>query len=62
MGVARQWCGRLGKVDHCHVAMYLGSVSRKGHSLVDTRLSLPTAWTKATARLDQAGGPHASRA
>ena len=26
VGVARQWCGRLGKVDNCQVAMYLGYV------------------------------------
>lgn len=24
VGVARQWCGRLGKVDNCHVARSLG--------------------------------------
>ena len=24
VGVARQWCGRLGTVDHCHVAIDLG--------------------------------------
>ena len=30
VGVARQWCGRLGKVDNCQVAIYLGYVSRKG--------------------------------
>jgi len=41
VGVARQWCGRLGKVDHCQVAMDLGYVSRKGHTLVDQRLFLP---------------------
>ena len=62
VGVARQWCGRLGKVDNCQVAIYLGYVSRKGHSLVDTRLYLPKAWTKDKARLDKAGVPHASRA
>ena len=27
VGVARQWCGRLGKVDNCQVAIYLGYVS-----------------------------------
>ncbi len=57
VGVARQWCGRLGKVDNCQVAIYLGYVSRQGHTLVDTRLSLPTAWTKDKARLDKAGVP-----
>ena len=62
VGVARQWCGRLGKVDNCQVAIYLGYVSRKGHSLVDTRLSLPTEWTKDKARLDKAGVPKACRA
>jgi SRSO17 transposase len=41
VGVARQWCGRLGKVDNCQVAIYLGYVSRRGHTLVDTRLYLP---------------------
>ena len=53
VGVARQWCGRLGKVDNCQVAIYSGYVSRKGHTLVDLRLYLPKngprtrrAWTK----------------
>src|SRR5207245_1835565 len=62
VGVARQWCGRLGKVDNCQVAMYLGYVSRKGHTLVDQRLFLPKEWTKDTARLDKAGVPKAYRA
>jgi SRSO17 transposase len=62
VGVARQWCGRLGKVDNCQVAIYLGYVSRKGHTLVDTRLYLPKEWTKDQARLDKAGVPKASRA
>src|SRR6266849_498429 len=62
VGVARQWCGRLGKVENCQVAISLGYVSRKGHTLVDTRLSLPKAWTKEQARLDKAGVPKAFRA
>ena len=62
VGVARQWCGRLGKVDNCQVAIYLGYVSRKGHTLVDTRLFLPKDWTKDKARLDKAGVPNACRA
>jgi SRSO17 transposase len=37
VGVARQWCGRLGKIDNCQVGIYLGYVSRKEHTLVDAR-------------------------
>lgn len=62
VAVARQWCGRLGKVDNCQVAIYLGYVSRKGHSLVEQRLFLPKEWTKDKARLDKAGVPKAYRA
>src|SRR4029450_9823376 len=62
VGVARQWCGRLGKADNCQVAISLGDGSSKGHTLVDTQLSLPKEWTEDTARLDKAGVPKASRA
>ncbi len=61
VGVARQWCGRLGKVDNCQVAISLGYVSRKGHTLVDLRLSLPKAWTQEKARRHKAGVPQARR-
>jgi len=61
VGVARQWCGRLGKVDNCQVAIYLGYVSRKGHTLVDLRLYLPKEWTREKARLQKAGVPKARR-
>jgi len=61
VGVARQWCGRLGKVDNCQVAIYLGYVSATDHSLVDMRLYLPKEWTNDTARLDKAGVPHDRR-
>src|SRR3989442_166378 len=57
VGVARQWCGRLGKVDNCQVAVYLGYVSGEGHTLVDMRLYLPKTWTQDRARLDKAGVP-----
>jgi len=57
VGVSRQWCGRLGKVDNCQVAVYLGYVSSKGHALVDTQLYLPKEWTKDKARMKRAGVP-----
>jgi len=57
VGVARQWCGRAGKVDNCQVGVYLGYVTRQEHALVDTRLYLPKEWTKDKKRCQRAGIP-----
>jgi SRSO17 transposase len=57
VGVARQWCGRLGKVENSQVGVYMAYVSRKGHVLVNTRLYLPKEWTESPARLKEAGVP-----
>src|SRR3954466_11999788 len=43
-GVARQYCGTLGKVENCQVGVFLAYGSRKGHALLDRRLYLPEAW------------------
>ena len=39
-GVARQWCGRSGKVDNCQVGVFLGYAAPGGHVPVDRRLYL----------------------
>jgi SRSO17 transposase len=57
VGTARQWCGRLGKVENCQVAIYLGYVSRREHALVDVELYLPKEWTSDKARCRKAGVP-----
>jgi SRSO17 transposase len=57
VGVARQWCGRAGKVDNCQVGVYMAYLSRKEHALVDTRLYLPKEWTKDKKRCRRAGIP-----
>jgi SRSO17 transposase len=57
VGVARQWCGRLGKTDNCQVAVFMGYVSRHEHALVDTRLYLPRAWARDRQRRKKAGVP-----
>jgi len=57
VGVARQWCGRLGKVDNCQVGVFMAYVSRAEHALVNTRLYLPHEWTKSRARLRGVGVP-----
>jgi len=43
-GVARQYCGTLGKVENCQVGVFAGYASRQGYALVDKRLFLPEAW------------------
>ena len=40
-GVARQWSGRLGKVDNCQVGVFLGYAAPGGHALLAARLYLP---------------------
>jgi SRSO17 transposase len=57
VGVQRQWCGRLGKVENCQVGVYLGYVSRREHALVDFRLYLPREWAKSKRRRRKAGVP-----
>jgi len=44
VGVARQYCGTLGKVENCQVGVFAGYASRHGYALVDQRLFVPEAW------------------
>jgi SRSO17 transposase len=57
VGVQRQWCGRLGKLDNCQVGVFLGYVSDAEHALVDFRLYLPREWAKDRKRRKGAGVP-----
>ena len=43
-GVARQYCGTLGKVEKGQVGVFAGYASRQGYVLVDQRLFLPEVW------------------
>jgi SRSO17 transposase len=43
-GVARQWCGRLGKVDNCQVGVFLTYVTARGYAPLDRQLYLPREW------------------
>ena len=56
-GVARQYCGRLGKVANCQGGMFLAYVSPLGRALVDKRLYLPKSWTSDQDRCAAAGVP-----
>ncbi len=44
VGVARQYCGALGKVGNCQLGVFLAYVSERGHALMDARLYLPREW------------------
>jgi SRSO17 transposase len=58
-GVARQWCGRLGKVEDCQVGVFTAYVTRKEHALVNMRLHPTEGWAKDRARRKEAGVPRA---
>jgi SRSO17 transposase len=60
VGVARQYCGGLGKVENCQVGVFAAYASRHGYALVDKRLFLPEQWfTDAYARRrTQCKGPN----
>jgi SRSO17 transposase len=57
VGVARQYCGTLGKVGNCQLGVFLAYVSERGHALIDKRLYLPQAWIDDKARCQAAGVP-----
>lgn len=47
VGVARQYCGSVGKVANGQVGVYLGYASRKGYSLIEGQLFMPDEWFEA---------------
>ena len=59
VGVQRQWCGRLGKIDNCQVGIYMAYASAQEHALVNTRLYLPREWAKDKARRKKCHVPRA---
>jgi SRSO17 transposase len=56
-GVARQWCGRLGKVENCQVGVFLAYVTAAGYAPLDRRLYLPREWAEDAERRQQAHVP-----
>lgn len=44
VGVKRQWCGRLGKIENCQLAVFLAYVASGDHAPLDRRLYLPEEW------------------
>lgn len=61
VGVARQWCGQLGKVENCQVGVFAALSRGADVTLIDERLFLPEAWTTDAARCQAAGIPKTQR-
>lgn len=57
VGVARQYCGTLGKIGNCQVGVFLGYASSKGHAGIDRALYLPRQWAEDPNRRKEAGIP-----
>ena len=57
VGVARQYCGALGKIANCQAGVFLAHVGPRGRALADKRLYLPEEWTSDADRCAAAGVP-----
>jgi len=57
VGVARQYCGQLGKQDNCQVAVTLSLANHTASLPVAYRLYLPQEWADDPARRQKAGVP-----
>ncbi len=57
VGVARQYCGQLGKQDNCQVAVSLSLASVQGSIPLAYQLYLPKDWAGDAARRETAGVP-----
>ncbi len=44
VGVARQYCGRLGKTENCQAGVFVGYATSKGYGLVNRALYMPEEW------------------
>lgn len=57
VGVKRQYCGRLGKVENCQVGVFLGYVKGCYRTLIDEALYLPKEWIEDHKRRKKCGVP-----
>jgi SRSO17 transposase len=57
VGVSRQWCGNLGKVENCQVGVYAALACGHETTLIDTQLYLPKSWADDPDRCRAAGIP-----
>lgn len=61
VGVKRQYCGNIGKVDNCQVGVFMAYVKNGFRLLLDFQLYLPENWTSDPIRCNAAGIPSESQ-
>jgi SRSO17 transposase len=61
VGVQRQYCGRLGKIENCQVGVFACLSCHDRSALVDFRLFLPEQWARDEERCAKAKVPEAER-
>jgi SRSO17 transposase len=57
VGVARQYCGRVGKKENCQVGVFLVGVTPAGSALLDHQLYLPQSWAADAERREKTAVP-----
>nr|AAU82832.1 transposase, ISRSO17 family [uncultured archaeon GZfos1D1] len=57
VGVKRQYCGRLGKVENCQVGVFLGYANGTYRTLIDEAIYLPNDWAVDWERREKCGVP-----
>ena len=61
VGVQRQYCGRLGKLENCQVGVFLALGRGERVAAADFRLFLPEAWAQDAKRCEKAKVPEKER-
>jgi SRSO17 transposase len=61
VGVANQWCGRIGKTTNCQVGVFLTGVTPAGVSALDVQLFLTEEWIADCQRRKKTGVPQEVR-
>jgi SRSO17 transposase len=57
VGVQRQYCGTVGRIENCQVGVFLAYATARGRTFLDRELYLPRSWAEDDARRQEAGVP-----
>jgi SRSO17 transposase len=57
VGVARQYCGTLGKIANCQIGVFLGYATPQGYAGIDGSLFVPQGWFQDPERCQKVGIP-----